>query len=212
VKNDSLYIAVTADIIGSRSKAGAVSLAGEKLGRLNADFRGSLAVPFALFRGDEIQGVLTPAAEVPHLLRELRFRLLPLALRIGAGIGRIETGLDREFSWQMDGSAFHRSREALQQIGRSRDQATRFTAAGDSVEATLEAINLVYTLLDAIQDRWSDKQWAAVDAYSRSGTYALAARELNTTPQTVYKHCRAASYKAVAEAERFLGARLKELL
>ncbi len=210
MKNDNLYIAVTADIIGSRKKTEAVLQVEEKLNRLNSSFQEQLAVNFALFRGDEIQGVVTPAADIPRLLRALRFQLRPLGLRIGVGIGRIESGLGRKYSWQMDGSAFHRSREALQQIARSRSQATRFTAAAGSA-ALLETVNILCTLVDAIQDQWSEKQWAAVDAYERNGTYSLAAQELEITPQTVNKHCRAARFKTIAEAELFLNARLKEL-
>jgi hypothetical protein len=209
MKTDNLSIAVTADIIGSREKTEALRQVEAQLNRLNSSFEDSLAVQFALFRGDEIQGVLTPEANIPRLLRALRFRLRPLGLRIGVGIGRIEAGLDREYSWQMDGSAFHRSREALQKIARSRSQATCFAAARAE---QLETVNLLCTLIDAIQDQWSEKQWAAVDAYDRRGTYALAARELETTPQSVNKHCRAARFKTIAEAELFLDARLKELI
>ena len=205
---DNLYTALTADIIGSRKDTASVGEAGEKLNRFNSVFEDLIAVKFTLFRGDEIQGVFKEAAQLPRLIRQFRCRLRPLGLRIGVGVGRIETGLEREFSWQMDGSAFHRSREALGQIARSRSEATRF--AGGAA-AQLETINVLYTLVDAIQGRWSEKQWQAVDAYDRNSTFALAAQELGISAQSVNKHCRTAKFKAIAEAERFLDACLKEL-
>jgi hypothetical protein len=117
-----------------------VAEAGEKLSRFNSRLQDHLAVKFALFRGDEIQGVFKTTAHLPQLIRQFRFQLRPLALRIGVGIGSIETGLEQEYSWQMDGSAFHRSREALERIARSRSEATRF--AGGAA-AQLETINVL---------------------------------------------------------------------
>jgi len=103
----------------------------------------------------------------------------------------------------MDGSAFHRSRAALEQIKSRRDAATHFL--GDE-QKTWEKLNAFYNLIDAIESRWSVKQWQAVDAYERAGTYAAASRELQITPQNVAKRCRAASWKAVEGTERYLAA------
>lgn len=208
MRSDNLYIAVTADIIGSRKDAQSVGQAGGKLNLFNSRFQDFLAVKFALFRGDEIQGVFKPTAQLPRLIRQFRFQLRPLGLRVGVGIGRIESGLEREYSWQMDGDAFHRSREALEQIGRSRSVATCFNGAA---AAQLETANVLYTLVDAIQGRWSEKQWQAVEAYDRRGTFAKAAQELEISAQSVNKHCRTANFKAIIKAERFLDACLKEL-
>lgn len=205
--HDSLnYFAVTADIIGSRKEGANVRRAEGKLCQLNAGFKDSIAVEFVLFRGDEIQGVLTAAADLPRFIRHLRFQLRPLDLRIGVGCGSIESGWGREYSWQMDGSAFHHSREALKQIERSRVPATRF-AGGDA--AGMETINTFYKLLDTIQARWSEKQWSAVAAYDCGGTYALAGKELGITAQSVNKHCRAAGFGAVRESEFYLAELLK---
>jgi hypothetical protein len=208
MKSESTYIAVTADMIGSRKDAAAVDRAGAKLNLFNSLFQDLLAVKFTLFRGDEIQGVFLPSKGIPRLIRQFRTHLRPLALRIGVGIGQIERGREREYSWQMDGSAFHRSRNALEQIAGSRIAATRF--AGPAA-AQLETINMLYTLVDAIESQWSEKQWQAVDAYDRNITFARAALELDSSPQSVNKHCRTARFKAISGAERFLDARLKEL-
>ncbi|NLA46743.1 MAG: SatD, partial [Firmicutes bacterium] len=112
-----------------------------------------------------------------------------------------------KYAWQMDGSAFHYSRAALEEMKSRRKAATRFAGERADIWA---AVNAFYTLIDTIQDRWSAKQWQAVDAYERAGTYAAAAAELGISPQNVAKRCQAAGWKAVAEAERFLSAYVKE--
>jgi hypothetical protein len=123
------------------------------------------------------------------------------------GRGEISSGLERSYAWQMDGSAFHRSRAALEQIKSCRDASTRFHGEERKI---WEKLNAFYGLIDTIENRWSVKQWQAVDAYERAGTYAAASRELQISPQNVAKRCRAAAWKTVEGTERYLAACLEE--
>ncbi|MEW6242972.1 MAG: hypothetical protein AB1497_01630 [Bacillota bacterium] len=106
----------------------------------------------------------------------------------------------------MDGSALHLSRQALDSLKSSRVPATRFAGQMGNV---WELVNF-YTLLDAIQSRWSERQWQAVHAYETEGTLERAARLLGISPQNVSKRCRAASWKTVWEAERCLNSVIRE--
>ena len=177
------------------------------LGTINSRYRGELAAELTLYRGDEIQGALHDSADLIRLLRHLRFALLGLPLRIGVGWGQIDSGQEKRYAWQMDGSAFHRSRAALEQIKSRRDAATRFLGEERKI---WEKLNAFYGLIDTIENRWSVKQWQAVDAYERAGTYAAASRELQISPQNVAKRCRAAAWKTVEGTERYLAACLEE--
>ncbi len=123
------------------------------------------------------------------------------------GWGEISSGLEQRYAWQMDGSAFHRSRAALEQIKNRREAATCFLGDGEKI---WDMLNAFYGLIDTIESRWSLKQWEAVDVYERAGTYAAASRELQITPQNVAKRCRAAAWKAVEGTERYLAACLKK--
>jgi len=110
------FFVITTDIISSRKHENANSLAEAGLSALNARYRSELKADFTLYRGDEIQGALGGTADIVRLIRHLRFYLLGLDLRIGVGAGGITTGLEKEYAWQMDGSAFHHSRAALDEI------------------------------------------------------------------------------------------------
>jgi hypothetical protein len=201
------FYVVTADIIGSRKHENYTGLAEIGIAGFNARCRSLLEAEFTLYRGDEIQGAIAADGDIVRLIRHLRFHLLGLKLRVGVGAGEIASGLDKKYAWQMDGSAFHYSRAALEKIKSRREPATRFAGERADIWA---AVNAFYSLIDTIQNRWSAKQWQAVDAYERAGTYAAAAAELGISPQNVAKRCRAAGWKAVAEAERFLSAYVKE--
>lgn len=188
------FFVVTADIIGSRKHSDAAVLAEKGLAALNNRYGSELAAAFTLFRGDEIQGALGKSVDIVRLLRRLRFSLLGLRIRIGVGTGKIATGLGLKYAWQMDGSAFHYSRAALDEIKGRRAAATCF-AGEDSTR--WDVFNAFYDLIDAIENRWSVKQWQAVEAYEETGTYEAAAAVLGISPQSVAKRCMAASWKAV---------------
>ena len=201
------FYVVTADIISSRKHENATALAEKGLANLNARYHFELTADFTLYRGDEIQGALRGTADIVRLIRHLRFHLPGLRLRVGVGAGNIATGLGKKYAWQMDGSAFHHSRAALDEIKGRRAAATCF--AGERPDKWA-VVNAFHSLIDTIENRWSAKQWLAVDTYERAGTYEAASAELGISPQSVAKRCRAAAWKAVAEAERFLSTYIKE--
>ncbi len=197
------HYVITADIIHSRRRQNAAARAEAGLAALNDRYRDQLTAPFTLYRGDEIQGALCGSVDIARVLRHLRYHCLGLMLRVGVGRGAITGGLDKEYAWQMDGSAFHYSREALEKIKKKREPATRFAGEDEELWST---VNAFCSLIDSIESRWSAKQWQAVDAYERRGTFEAAALELGISPQNAAKRCQAAGWKAVAEAERFLKA------
>ncbi len=205
--NGEQFYVITADIIASRKQEEAPRRAREGLAALNLRHRSALAAEFTLYRGDEIQGALRGSADLIRTLRHLRFFLPGLKLRAGVGAGAISAGLEQKYAWQMDGSAFHRSRAALEKIKNRRTPATCFHG---EEQKRWETVSAFYELIDTIQSRWTIKQWQAVDAYERAGTYAAASLELGISPQNVAKRCRAASWKAVSGAERFLRAYLNQ--
>jgi hypothetical protein len=203
------FYVITADIVASRKHRDAALHAKKGLTALNARCRSVLAAAFTLYRGDEIQGALHSNADIIRLVRHLRFFMSALELRIGVGAGAIATGLEEKYAWQMDGSAFHYSRAALERIKNRRTAATFFLGE-ERHRHRWETISAFYSLIDTIQGRWTIKQWQAIDAYERAGTYAAASLELGISPQNVAKRCRTAAWGAVSGAERFLTAYLKE--
>ena len=190
-----LYTVLTADVIDSRRQEAVVAAKKAKLQELSTE---NLMTPFTFSRGDEIQTVLADALGSLEILRKLRFFCRPLQLRIGIGLGRITSGLTTTNSWEMNGPAFHRARQALDETTQSRHWRTRLVSGDPGLD---QMANTLFTLYDAIQSRWTDPQWEGVMLYEATGSYQEAAKKLGIAFQNVEKRCRAARWWALRETE-----------
>ena len=124
---------ITADVIGSRQ-------AREQVTRL-IDFLTGLDHPlflagFSVSRGDELQGVCKGILEAAELIRCLRLACIPLKLKVGIGIGFLDTGADSADPWKMNGSAFAEARKSLDSIKKVRQPRT-VVGSEDSKIATI---------------------------------------------------------------------------
>ncbi|HCX78451.1 MAG TPA: hypothetical protein DG577_03460 [Firmicutes bacterium] len=188
---------LTADVIGSR-KAG---LNQDTLTRsLNELAHPALLVPFAVSRGDEVQGIMSGWLSAPQLVRMLRWRCLPHKLRVGIGTGYYDGRLEAD-PWKLSGPAFFRARKALESIAASKDPATRVVTGEDGLDTL---INSVWLLFDTLMSRWTPGQWEAVMTYEQAGTYAAAAKILGVAAQNVQKRCKAAHWQQIRQAEQGL--------
>ena len=154
-----LYTVLTADVIASRHQETVVTTKKAQLRELTD---AALVTPFTFPRGDEIQAVLAGVLSSPALLRKLRYHCLPLQLRIGIGFGRITSGLGAVSSWEMNGPAFHRARQALDELKQHRHWRTRLISGDLGLD---QMVNTLLNLYDVIQSRWTYPQWEGVMVY-----------------------------------------------
>jgi len=190
-----LYTVLTADVIASRHQETVVTTKKAQLRELTA---AALVTPFTFSRGDEIQAVLAGVLSSPALLRKLRYHCLPLQLRIGIGFGRITSGLGAVSSWEMNGPAFHRARQAVDELKQHRHWRTRLISGDPGLD---QMVNTLLNLYDVIQSRWTYPQWEGVMVYEATGSYQEAGQQLGVAFQNVEKRCRAARWWALREAE-----------
>ena len=198
------FAALTADIIGSRKlkdQGFSRNQIDKAISQLNTAREAFIASKFCLLRGDEIQGVVFPPREAIVMVRYLRFYLRPVQIRVGIGIGDITTEIDKNNPWNMDGSSFHRAREALEEIKLSRHPATFMNSLEEDFDYNL---NVILALMDVISNRWTDGQWEAIHAYEQMGTYQKASQVLKVRPQNVAKRCQSAHWKVFSEAEKHI--------
>jgi hypothetical protein len=188
---------VTADIIESRSAGDYKKSLKRKLDELRHP---ALLSPFTLSRGDEIQGVLEGWLRAPEIVRHLRLACRPLELRVGIGIGLQAEPLEAN-PWEMDGPAFHRARSALDGAKRKKERSTTVRTGSPELD---DLLNCIWLLIDVRQAKWTDKQWAAVQAYEKYATYEEASKKLGISLQNVQKRCRAADWQELKAAEKTL--------
>jgi hypothetical protein len=197
-ENMENYAVITADIIDSQKQP-------EQLTQLKTkpepfDSAG-LLTGFTFSRGDEIQAVSMELELLPVIIRKLRYRCIPLKLRIAVGIGPIErAGKTYTSSWDMNGAAFFKARAALNRLDAvNRKVPGTFFASPDPGFDL--AVNTIYSLYDTIINHWTEKQWITVHGYEANVTLVKAAAVFNVTWQNIQKICKAAEWDRIQAAE-----------
>jgi tetratricopeptide (TPR) repeat protein len=199
------YLVITGDIIESRKSGITNEILKKKL--LEIEYPDNLLAPFRLSRGDEIQAVFRGYISFPAMLRQIRYLLRPLKLRFGIGFGEIEEQSTDRNSWNMNGTAFHYAREALDIITAEDFFQTIFLSNSDYDEA----INTILLLIDNFQNSWTEAQWEAVYYYEKLGTYKKAAEKLNIAFQSIGKRCKAAKWREIRYAEDIIDRIIKNM-
>jgi len=199
-RGHAVPVVITADIIASREHLEETRNLNKRI--LETPFP-DMAMPFLFLRGDEIQGVLKEPAGLGQALRRLRQTAFPLALRIGIGVGAIDTPEDtwEHNSWLLSGEAFYNARDALNEIKKRKEPITTIKTPDAHIDPVLNAL---LRLIDVIRNGWTEKQWESVLAYETHGTYDKAGKALGLPYQNVFKHCERASWKEVRTAEEAL--------
>lgn len=198
---DRIYAAITADIVGSTEyyRANGKPLRPtllETLEKVNLRHRDHLAVPFTITLGDEFQGLLAGASPSPQVIYDLRLQLSPLKCRVGVGVGSIVSGL-AESTVQMEGQAFSLSREALDVAERHKSAATVYRATSKQIES---AANGLWPLIDAVQSKWTAKQWEAVRLYAELKDVSRVAAILGVTSPSVEDRLRPTAWREIQAA------------
>jgi len=195
----SLYATVTADLVESRrlgNRADAQEKIGQLVQSLNARFKNSLAAPFMVTLGDEIQGLLHDLEQVPRVVSSIHAIFHPSEISVGIGIGQIATKLSGRVT-EMDGPAFINARGAIE------------TAKNEGVEVVVRTsdgladgiLNAVYVLLGGIEAGWTKPQWARFNLYKELGKVEKVAERLGVSKQSVSKSLRNTLWSRVLTVE-----------
>ncbi len=189
-------IVITADVIDSQKQTAFSKMIRERL--KDMDIPG-LEFPFALSRGDEIQGILPEAGDVLATVRRLRYSLKPLEIRVGIGFGPIEEiSGEARTSWDLTGEAFFGSREALDKLKDEEIPKTVFHS-GEMFKDL--SVNSILALLDIMMNDWTDLQFKYVIFYEKLGTYEKVGKTLNVSAPNVQKACKRANWETVSRIE-----------
>ncbi len=178
--------------------------------QVNENHEQAIEAPFMITKGDEFQGVIGDVPQVHSIMIEFERLLHPLALRYGIGLGRIHR-MGANIPIEMDGPAFHRANAALNYAKKNR-LGVHFRSGDQQLDLY---INTVYTLMNAIKNRWSDINFKRYWRYKELGTYDKVADLEGVSPQAVWDSLRNASAMDVMQAEdtvmRFLATKMEDL-
>lgn len=171
------YIAIIGDIKDSRKlkqrKASQLRF-NEVLGWLNQTYQEDLAAKFTISMGDSFQGLLKDKNHLISMLFELELNLAPMELRMGIGLGDVETEINSDNSLLNDGSCYHRARAMIELIEKSEKQYAQSSsnillAAGSQVPHYEKLINTIFALETALKTKWTERQKEIIRIYLANG-------------------------------------------
>jgi len=177
------------------------------LNSLNMKFGTFLIADFTMTLGDEFQGVLRTTSIVLDVFKYIK-KNLPVKFYCGVGIGSIETPLSKRPS-EMDGSAFHRSRDALEEAKKRKIELV-FKSGNERIDFILNSIT---ELILHVKNKWTKRQRDIISFLESRENVRLsdAAKKFRVSKQAISKIVRAAGWKAVRNTEKVVEYILKSL-
>ena len=197
---------ITADLIASRGYSGAHRVELDRLLRQSFEVAvktlpqdSYLPMSFSVVQGDEFQLVLKDVREAYRFVVCMRTLLATSALvpppffRASIGIGEISVAAG-DFSYAMDGSAFHSARDGLVAMGKSPSGRLRLTTLITGNREQDAVFDLILMYQDLLEYRWTAAQREAVRWRMEGETYGVIGDKLGIALQNVRKRLRAACW------------------
>lgn len=195
------FIVLIGDIVKSREmpdRADAQDRVRAVVEAFNDRAPDALAAPLQLTGGDEMKAILTDPAPAVDMITWLSEAVFPIGLAWGIGRGPIETSWVPDVG-ALDGPCFHRARRAVEASSREETWATvhGFSERDDRV------LSVLFGLMGAIRDSWTEKQLAYVRCV-REKSQKATAEEFDVSESAVSQSLRRARYHDVVKGEAVL--------
>ena len=168
----------------------------------SAAYRDHLLVPFNMTLGDEFQTVARGLPFLTDLLWRMDEVFSPVRIRLGVGKGDLFTPVSND-TRRMDGPAFHRAREAIDDALRTRRQSPVFRGFGQSEDVMLTGLT---SLLHQVRSRMTTKQRQIVSELRGGKTGQAAADTLGLTRQRISLAASSVGWDAYRDGEAALRA------
>lgn len=183
------YAVLIADVVGSSSRRNLRALLLNRLELARRAHRRArwIRLPYAVTAGDEFQVILTPTANLPELIFDLRMKMRPLRLRIGVGFGAVSSRIQPPVN-AMGGEAFQHARQALDSIKAGSPKYDVLTAFRSGKEIFDSTANLIYALQDTLLLRITSKQWDTIRVFREKRSLESAAAALRLDLSTVSRN------------------------
>ena len=199
MKENSIYIVVTGDLISSKKVDNRAVLQEKVQGamsKVNKEFRPYLIVPFNFTTGDEFQGLITEIKTSFDLAIKWKEALFPWRTRFGIGAGILSTPIAKTTS-SMDGECFHRARKAIE-VAKEEKKFLVYNTGNFILDTS---VNMIILLMEVIQKDWKEIHYRRYWLYKKLGTLEKVAAKEGVSKQAIIKSLRVAKYEAILEAE-----------
>ena len=170
------------------------------LKEINQKYANSISSRLQITMGDSFQGLLYAGGDVMHILWEIEQRLYPIRLRFGIGIGNISTQINPLHSEDIDGTAYHNARAAVDYLKKSERKKQSPSAdihiCIDNEDQSLERLlNTIFLLSFSLKERWTARQRQIInDILLHQDKQSAVAERLKISQPTVQKILLAGKY------------------
>ncbi len=163
--DNHLYVAIIADIIGSKKIDDRNSVQKQLeqiLDTINTTYAYAIASQFIITLGDEFQGVLYDGSVALKIINQIQRDIYPTLLRFGIGVGTISVELHSETSLGSDGTAFHLARALIEDVkaleSKKAEAKTNILIGIEGQQDISSLLNTIFKLIWALQSSWTERQ------------------------------------------------------
>lgn len=162
------FVLIKGDIIKSKTFDNFPEIFEKKIEEIN--YPEAVINKFKILKGDEIEGVFKNDLDLIKFIRNLRFSLLPLKIRLIISV--IESKDKKEL--QNNHALFNELENKLNYIGQHRYYKSYFISKNDF---TKKSINSIMILLEKLRFDWSKKEWNLYIDYANNQNLKSTAKK-----------------------------------
>lgn len=203
------YVAVIGDIRNSKELADRNDVQ-EKLKqvleRINETYMKDISAKFMITLGDEFQGLLCGGNNILNIIMDIQMEMYPVSIRFGVGVGEITTIINAEMAIGADGPGYYMARDAIEDLRheelRNKSQSADIKIRIEDEEHQIEELlNTTFSLMNIIQNNWTNRQREIIVEYSRhGGSQSECAKRLGITQSSVQRSLNNGNYYAYKKA------------
>lgn len=158
--DNGILLAIIGDIVDSKNISNRnetqIKL-NEVLKKVNKDYERYILSKWTITLGDEFQVLLKPNLEVFKMLDYISYKMYPLKIRFGLGLGEIFTDIDYKKSIGSDGPAYWRARQAIEFIHENNNYGNSKISFNSDKEED-ELLNKLLHYTDWMKENWTSTQ------------------------------------------------------
>lgn len=166
---------------------------------INVTYGENIYAQFKILKGiDEVGGVLSTISNSYQIIVTFQEQLYPHLMRFGLALDYVDTALDTKDVAKMDGPAFHRASNIMDELKESKSMFGM--SVGDDIIDI--AITNQVNLIQLLRNNWSARQRQIIKEYEKLNNQYKVAEKLGTSQQNISAAIKRAMWKEIKNVEK----------
>lgn len=192
-------VVIIGDMINSRSLSDRSEVQKrflETLDKLNKSFEKYILADFIITIGDEFQGLLRSKKKLIEILEFIDMEMEDIRFRYGIGVGSISSEINRRESNKIDGPAYHRARQMIEDLEiNEKSNQTPVTYIKIKSDDNDDLVNALFAMMSSMKLSWTVRQREVIYTYLKNDHNQYKTAEiLDVQQSTVNRSLNAANY------------------